>query len=90
MAGVTGANTILSTIQSLTEVVPQQKDGWTYTYSFYKFKFVNRDECTVSINGADPIYLYKGEGFETESGDVRIESFIIQEENIRYHWRGFY
>lgn len=54
---------ILEKSESNQEVIPSPPATWTIKYSFYKFSFSNDQECHVSINGGDPIYLRPGQGF---------------------------
>lgn len=87
--GIDGANTILTTFETNTEVINPVDPSHTHTPTYYKFNFYNRDTCTVSINGQAPIMLYQGQNFSVERDDMPIESFKIIEPNIRYHWIGY-
>jgi hypothetical protein len=65
--------------------------GWSEKkYSFYKFSFHNFQECTVKINGSEPILLLADQGFESSDIDVEITSFIIEEVGITYQFIGAY
>ncbi|KXZ22294.1 hypothetical protein P4T89_13275 [Bacillus nakamurai] len=70
------------------EVVPPPPQTWTMKYSFYKFSFSNDQECHVSINGGDPIYLRAGQGFQMDAHDSPITSFKISESGITYNFLG--
>ncbi|MCP1459664.1 hypothetical protein J3D57_001634 [Bacillus amyloliquefaciens] len=70
------------------EVIPSPPATWTIKYSFYKFSFSNDQECHVSINGGDPIYLRAGQGFQMDAHDSPITSFKISESGITYNFLG--
>lgn len=55
---------------------------------FYKFSFLNEEDCTVKINGSDPIFLRAGIGFSTNQVDSEINSFVVVESGIEYFWIG--
>lgn len=57
---------------------------------FHKFSFFNYTTCTVSINGSDPIYLAAEQGFNSDSSDAKIKSFIIINGGINFNWVGSY
>lgn len=63
------------------ELVPQGK-------YFYKFSFVNENDCTVIINNEEPIFLKEGFGFSTNEVDPNISSFVIVESGIEFFWIG--
>lgn len=54
----------------------------------YKFSIYVSDNCTVSINGSEPIFIPGGTGFSSEQNDAMIYSFKILEDGIDYHWIG--
>ena len=57
--------------------------------SFYKYSFMNPEQnCTVSINESEPIFLQAGMGFTMDQVDARIHSFRVLENDIRYFWVG--
>ena len=87
--GIEGSETMLVTINTHTEVIQPLDPSHTHTPSYYKFQFNNRDTCSVSINGGNPILLWQGQGFTTERDDMVIESFVIVEPNVRYSWIGY-
>lgn len=69
------------------EVVPNTPESWTYDKYFFKsFSFINKDECTVKINGSEPILLEAEQGFD--SNGIEIRSFIIVESDIRFTFIG--
>lgn len=70
------------------EVIPSPPPTWTMKYSFYKFSFSNDQECHVSINGGNPIYLRAGQGFQMDAHDSPITSFKISESGITYNFLG--
>lgn len=87
--GIDGAETMLVTVDVNTEVIQPIDPTHTTAPSYYKFYFVNRDTCSVSINGGKPILIYQGQGFKVEKDDMPIESFVIVEPNVRYSWIGY-
>ena len=62
---------------------------------FYEFYFVNLLDCTVKINGGNPIFLKAGIDagdftFTINSQNTMISSFVIVEPNITYNWISSY
>ncbi len=90
--GVRGSDSLLTSTANI-EVVPNAPVEWSDDrFTFYKFYFMNRENCTVVINGDsdNPIYLDAFQGFQTDGADKEIESFVIREANIRYNFVGWY
>ena len=56
--------------------------------SFHKFSFYNHQECTISINGSEPIFLVAKQGFSSDRHDKLISSFIINESGVPFNWIG--
>lgn len=79
---------MLEKSESNHEVIPSPHETWTIKYSFYKFSFTNDQECHVSINGGDPIYLRAGQSFQMDADDSPITSFKISESGITYNFLG--
>ena len=71
----------LTTSTSNQEIVPRGK-------IFYKFSFMNSQDCTVKINGSNPIFLRANQGFSMDEVDAYIHSFVIVEPNIEFNWVG--
>lgn len=57
-------------------------------YSFYKFNFNARTDCTIIINGEE-IYVDAGI-FKTNETDAPITSFKIKEDGLFFTWCGVY
>lgn len=73
------------------EIIPPTPAGWSgVKLSFYKFSFQNKANCTVKINGGDPIYLEADDGFEVNLEDAPITSFVIVEAGIQFKFIGAY
>ena len=72
------------------EVVPPKPEGWTIGHTFYAFSFINKQPCTVVINGdvENPIFLDTEQGFERLEIYQPIESFVIREAGIEYQFIG--
>lgn len=87
--GFLGSSTI-TTSEANEEIIPSPPVEWSKGYSVYKLNFNNANDCTVSINGGDPILLVANERFKTDSEDAVITSFVIQESGVNYSWVGFY
>jgi hypothetical protein len=49
---------------------------------------MNDQECHVTINGTDTIYLRAGQGFNTDRPNKAISSFVIQEQGVSFNWIG--
>lgn len=60
------------------------------TTVLYKFSFLNQADCSVKINGGDPIFIPANKGWNTEVYDATITSFVIVESGISYNWAGSY
>lgn len=73
------------------EIVQQHKpSGWTMAMKFYKFSFMNYQDCHVRINGSDPIFLAANQGFEMNEVDALIKTFEIIDSGIEYSYIGAY
>lgn len=81
-AGYIGSSSILTSTENL-EVIPAK-------YNFYKFQFMNDQECQVKVNKDNPIVLRAGQGFQMDQIDSPIHSFIIVDAGITYNWIGAY
>lgn len=57
--------------------------------SFYKFSFKNKSDCHILVNGKR-LFCEAGDGFESTEIDVEVTSFIIEEKDIEFKWRGAY
>ena len=88
--GYLGSESLITSTENY-EVVPNTPDGWSdERYSFYKFSFINKTDCTIRINGGNPIFLEKNQGFEANKGDAKINSFVIVEPDVEFNWIGAY
>ena len=72
------------------EIVPNPPAGHTTKYEFYKFQFNNDEDCSVTINKKDTIFIPAGPGFITGPDDAPITSFVIKEAGITYNWAAAY
>lgn len=63
------------------EIVPEK-------IAFYKFSFEPFSDCTVRINGSDPILVRQARGFAMNEVDPSISSFVIVEAGIEFDWTG--
>jgi hypothetical protein len=72
----------------MEEVVPLPPASKPFKrYSLYQFSFLNHDaDCTVVINEDATIFLRAGQGFESDSEDMPIYSFVVKESGITYNW----
>lgn len=57
---------------------------------FYRMSFLNKADCTIKINGGDPIFLEEEQGFDSSERDVSIESFIVVTEGIQFNYIAAY
>lgn len=80
----------LMTSKANEEVVPAPPSNWSYGYTFYKFQFKNAEDCSVTINKENTIFISAGDGFTTTPEDAPITSFVIKEANITYNWAAAY
>lgn len=81
-AGFCGAPSLQTSVLG-KEIVPAGK-------RFYKFSFINDQDCTIKINGGDPIFLRAAQGFDSGKVDVLIRSFVIVEASVTYNFIGAY
>ncbi|PAV30184.1 hypothetical protein CIL05_06870 [Virgibacillus profundi] len=75
-----GSDSIQTSVAN-EEIIPNK-------VNIYKFSVSNSTDCTVSINGSNPIFLKGGMGFSTEQNDAMISSFKFLEDGIEYFWVG--
>ncbi len=74
------------------QVIPDPPARWANNqYKLKSFAFLNEQECNVSINGSDTIYLEANQGLtvEIEKFDL-IESFVIVDAGVDFQWIGIY
>ena len=71
----------LQTSTKNQEIIPEKQ-------FYYKFSFMNHQDCTVRINNSEPIFLRAGLGFSMNEVDAYINSFIVLESGIEFHWLG--
>ena len=64
------------------ELVPPKPANWTMGYNCYKFSLDNESSCTIKINGGSPMFLKAGQGYNTETGDALVWSFVIVEAGV--------
>ena len=87
--GFVGSNAI-KTSTANQEIIPAAPQGWNRGYHLYKFQFINYEATNVIINEQTNLYLKANQGFETETGDAEIFSFVVVDANIDYQWAGAY
>jgi hypothetical protein len=63
--------------------------GWTKAPEYYRFSFINDQDCTVKVNG-NTIPLRAGQGFESGKDDASIKSFILVTANVSFSFVGAY
>lgn len=81
----------LQTSVANAEILPAPPENFSLgkKYNFYKFAYMNDQDCSVLINSnTTPIFLRAGQGFETNEADAPIYSFKIVEAGITYNWLG--
>jgi hypothetical protein len=77
------------TSTSMIEIIPTPPSSYTFKkYNCYEFSFYNDQDCTVIINGETTVFLRAGFGFEMDSTDQPIHSFVIKESGITYTFIG--
>ena len=54
----------------------------------YRLTLMNDQDCHISINDSDWIFIRGGQGFSTEPDDDNLHSFKIQETGITFNWIG--
>lgn len=70
------------------ELVPEMKDGNTVGFEFLKLSFLNKEACTIVINGEAELKLEANQGFECSYEDPNIHSFVIKESAINFNFVG--
>lgn len=78
----------LQTSTANMEIIPSPPDNWTVDYQLNPFSFMNDQDCTVRINGSDPIFLRAKQGFNLDHKYKTIRSFVIVEPEITFNWIG--
>lgn len=87
-SGYNGSPALEITTTENQEIIPSSPPEWTVGYKFYKFSFMNDQDCTVRINGDEPIFLRAYQGFNCNQHDEGISSFVIVESGINFNWIG--
>lgn len=89
-SGYLGSTGLLTSIAN-AQILPTPPSNWTRKYYFYKFAFMNDQECRIILNDSNQqIYLRAGQGFEMNEIDNPIWSFKIVESGVTYNWMGAY
>lgn len=91
-SGYFGSNNLLTSTAN-QEIIQQNKpSGWGDSlFPTYKISFMNLQDCHIIINNSvAQIYLGANIGFETDSFDKEIYSFVIVESDISYFYIGAY
>jgi hypothetical protein len=85
-SGYIGSSQLLtSTVNQ--EIIPSPPSSKPFKkYSLYQMSFLNDQNCTVVINEDATIFLRAGQGFESDSEDMPIYSFVVKESGITYNW----
>lgn len=90
-SGFIGSDDILITSKTMTEIIPIEPKSYPYAKCHcYKLSFINLKPCHFVINENSRFYSDALEGWESTEIDAEIYSFIIEEENIDYKFRGAY
>ncbi|MEK4705899.1 hypothetical protein [Bacillus sp. FSL H8-0512] len=87
-SGYKGSSKLESTNTENFEIVPPDTQGSKKLTQFYKFQFRNDQDCSVSINHGEPIFIRAGDGFSMDHIDAPIFSFVIKEKGIQYNFAG--
>ncbi|MGN7324775.1 hypothetical protein ACTHPT_13995 [Bacillus altitudinis] len=87
-SGYKGSSKLESTNSENFEIVPPDSQGSKKITQFYKFQFRNDQDCSVSINHGEPIFIRAGDGFSMDHIDAPIFSFVIKEKGIQYNFAG--
>jgi hypothetical protein len=85
-SGYLGTDT-LKTSTAMVELVPTPPSTYPYgSYSLYRIAFLNDQDCTIILNGVTTLFIRAGQGFEIDSDDKGITSFVIKEAGITYNF----
>ncbi|MDM5298058.1 hypothetical protein QUF51_07795 [Bacillus pumilus] len=87
-SGYKGSSKLESTNIENFEIVPPVTKNSNKLTQFYKFQFRNDQDCSVSINHGEPIFIRAGDGFSMDHIDAPIFSFVIKEKGIQYNFAG--
>ncbi len=89
---IIGSETVESSGAGMKNIIENAPADWTLPYKFRVFKFYNETDCTVIVNGSNPIFIMGNMGFESHSilGYPEIYEFIIVEAGINYNYYGIY
>ena len=83
--GYSGSGSKLTSAAGL-EVLTNLEDGSGY----YNFSLQVFNDCHISVNGSQYIFLAANTTFETDSKDAPVKSFKIQESDVQFVWVGAY
>lgn len=90
-SGYIGSSDILVTSQTNTEIIPIEPKSIPYSKCHcYKFSFIAQQPCHFVINGTTRLFREANVGFETDSIDAEIYSFVIEESGVNYQFTGAY
>lgn len=81
-----GTEKVETTVVDKTELVDYlgPKGNFSIPSPLTTLSFTTMTNCTVSINGSDPIYVPSNATLEFGKEDARIESFVINGKGVQY------
>lgn len=83
-----GSETMLTSVSN-EEIIPETPSNWTRDrYSYYRFDFMNLEDCTIVINDGGKIFLPSGCGYSIDENAPTVRSFKIIESGVNFHWSG--
>jgi hypothetical protein len=84
-SGYKGSSALQTSVAN-QEILPAKPTGWTIPYSFYKFSFKCKEDCTIIVNGEE--IFWEAGVFEISETDAPITSFKIKQTGIHFTWVG--
>lgn len=80
-----GCSTLMTSTAN-QEIVPEIPDTDGVRYTFTSFSFFNLEDVQVIINNDETHYFVAKTGFQTNSLNTRINSFVIVTPNVNFTW----
>lgn len=63
-----------------------EHDEFTSPAPLKSLSFTPKSDCTVSINEKEAIMIPANATLEIDQGEIKIESFVINEGGVEYFW----
>ena len=83
--GYSGSGSKLTSVAGLEALTNLEDESGYYNFSLQVY-----NDCHISVNGSQNIFLSANNTFETDSKDAPVKSLKIQENDVQFIWVGAY